>query len=516
MKKYASRTDVVRPYIMCEYAHAMGNSTGNFQEYFDIIATARHMQGGFIWDWVDQGIAATDDSGRKYWAYGGDIGGYQYTHDQNFCANGLITPDRKPHPGLYEVKKVYQDILFSAKDIAKGVITVENRFHYTDLKNYAFQWELVCNGKKIANDNLYISQTPLTKKDITIALPAIPKEAGQEYFLNVYAYTKIATEMIPVNHEIAREQFAFSVNDYFAINLTAPAGSVEIIREDDNRIILKAGEISLSFNKRNGSLDDYHYGDKRILSAGPRPDFWRAPTDNDFGNRMPEISHIWKLAGRHKIVDKFIVNKTDKEVIIAVDYTLNDVSSPYTVKYAISGNGAVKVQAVWKAGRKGLPEMPRFGMQMQLSSEYETFTYYGRGPWENYSDRNTSSFVGIYNSTVGEQGFDYIRPQENGNKTDVRWLTLTNKDGFGLKIKGMQPLSVKAAHNPAEDLDFGIPKKNTHPSDITPRKDIFLNVDYLQRGLGGDDSWGQLPHQPYRLLNDSYVYEYEISIVNNE
>jgi beta-galactosidase len=173
----------------------------------------------------------------------------------------------------------------------------------------------------------------------------------------------------------------------------------------------------------------------------------------------------------------------------------------------------VKVQAVWKAGQKGLPEIPRFGMQMRLSSEYETFTYYGRGIWENYSDRNTSSFVGIYNSTVSEQGFDYIRPQENGNKTDVRWLTLTNKDGFGLKIKGLQALSVKVAHNPAEDLDFGVSKKNTHPSGITPRKEVFLNVDYLQRGLGGDDSWGRLPHEPYRLLNDSYEYAYEISVV---
>ncbi|MDR3340380.1 MAG: DUF4981 domain-containing protein [Candidatus Symbiothrix sp.] len=513
MKKYAARTDVTRPYIMCEYAHAMGNSTGNFQEYFDIIATSPHMQGGFIWDWVDQGIAATDDSGRKYWAYGGDIGGYQYTHDQNFCANGLITPDRKPHPGLNEVKKVYQDILFSAKDIAKGVISIENRFLYTDLKDYDFKWELLKNGKKIAEGNPVVSQAPGTKKDATIPLPSIQKETGAEYFLNVYAYTKTATEMVPAKHESAREQFAFPVNDYFVTNRTVTAGSVEIIREDDNRITLKAGEITAIFNKKNGALEGYMYGNKRLLSSGPQPDFWRAPTDNDFGNRMPEISHIWQLAGSRKTMDKFSVNKSEKEVTITVDYTLSDILCHYTVKYTVLQNGTIQVHAAWKADKKNLPEMPRFGMQLRLPFEYETFTYYGRGPWENYSDRNTSSFIGIYSSTVAAQQFDYIRPQENGNKTDVRWLTVTNQEGFGLKISGSQALSVKAAHNPAEDLDFGISKKNAHPSDITPQREVFLNVDYLQRGLGGDDSWGRMPHEPYRLLNNAYEYAYEISII---
>jgi beta-galactosidase len=515
MQKYASRTDVTRPYIMCEYAHAMGNSTGNFQEYFDIISTAKHMQGGFIWDWVDQGLAATDESGRKYWAYGGDIGGYQYTHDQNFCANGLITPDRKPHPGLYEVKKVYQDILFHAKDLSQGIITIENRFLYTDLKNYDFKWEIIKNGEKIADGNLEITQTAGTQKDITIALPRIilTRMAGVEYFLNIYAYTKEATEMIPANHEIAREQFALPANTYFA-SLSSAGSSVEVVREDDKTILLKVGELTVGFNKKSGSLDGYTYQNKRLLSSGPQPDFWRAPTDNDFGNKLPELANIWKLAGQNKTLDKFTIDKSENQVILTAEYTLNDVSSPYTVRYTVSGKGSIKVHVSWKAGKKGLPELPRFGTQLRLSPEFETFTYYGRGPWENYSDRNTSSFIGIYKSTVTEQSFDYIRPQENGNRTDVRWLTLTNKDGWGIKISGIQPLSIKAAHNPVTDLDFGTPKKNTHPSDVTPRKDIYLNVDYLQRGLGGDDSWGRFPHNPYRLLNDSYEYGYEISVVH--
>ncbi|MDR0505952.1 MAG: DUF4981 domain-containing protein, partial [Dysgonamonadaceae bacterium] len=509
MKRYAERTDVTRPFIMCEYAHSMGNSTGNFQEYFDIIASAPHLQGGFIWDWVDQGIAATDDSGRKYWAYGGDIGGYQYTHDQNFCANGLINADRTLHPALYEVKKVYQDILFHAKDLTKGIITIENRFLYNDLKNYNFKWELLKNGEIINKGNFAVSQAAGTAKDVKITLPDSPQDLYSEYLLNVYAFTKETSEMIPAGYEIAREQFTFPSNGYFAIMKNDFTWSIETLKEDDNIIALKAGDANITFSKRDGSLINYSVKGKRLLESSPQPDFWRAPTDNDYGNRMPEICSIWKMAGQHKTLKNF---KTDKNIITA-EYLLDDVSSLYTVTYVINNDGSVRIKVSYKSGKNNLPEIPRFGMQMQLAPEFDKFTYYGRGPYENYSDRNTASFIGIYSSTVAEQQFDYIRPQENGNKTDVRWLTLTNKDGIGIKIKGMKPLSVKVAHNTAGDLDFGITKKNSHPSDITPRKEVFLNVDCLQRGLGGDDSWGALPHTPYRLLENSYKYEYEISAV---
>ncbi|MDR0541634.1 MAG: DUF4981 domain-containing protein [Dysgonamonadaceae bacterium] len=515
MKKYAARKNVTRPYIMCEYAHSMGNSTGNFQEYFDIIATSPHMQGGFIWDWVDQGLKATDTAGRDYWAYGGDLGGHLYTHDRNFCANGLVDADRTPHPALNEVKKVYQDILFHAGDISKGIITIENRFLYTDLENYDFKWELIENGDKIAGGNLAISQAPGTTKDVNLILPAFRKQAvGTEYFLNLYACTKNATEMIPAGHEVAREQFAFSDNNYFArIPQPSSRNSVEIVKDDNNQLVLKSDRIRIAFSKKDGSLTEYSVDGKHLLESGPQPDFWRAPTDNDYGNRMPEIGNRWKLAGKNKTLKSFKVNKGDYSVGITVAYWLNDVSSPYTIAYTVDNTGRLNVKVSWRAGRANLPEMPRFGMQMQLAPEFENFTYYGRGPWENYSDRNTSSFIGLYNSTVSEQSFDYIRPQENGNKTDVRWLTLTDKDGYGLKIRGLQPLSVKTAHNTADDLDFGTTKKNSHPSDVTPKKDIFLNVDYLQRGVGGDDSWGALPHKTYRLLDKAYQYEYEISTV---
>ncbi len=512
MKRYAARTDVTRPFIMCEYSHAMGNSSGNFQEYFDIISTSRHMQGGFIWDWVDQGLHATDDSGREYWAYGGDIGGYKYTHDENFCANGLVTPDRKPHPGLMEVKKVYQDILFFAKDINNGVITVTNRFMYNDLKDYSFKWILTKNGSRVAEGNLAITQPAGTSKDVKITLPKMTFEPGSEYFLELYAFTKAATQMIPAGHEIAREQFAFAGNNYFT-QPNQKSGKVEVSNKD-NQIEVVAGDVRVVIAKWNGQISRLTLKDKNILSSGPEPDFWRAPTDNDFGNNMPWRLNVWRAAGKNKTVKAINVDEQANAAVITVDYWLNDVSSPYKLVYTITSDGKIQVDVSWNAGSQELPEMPRFGMQMQLGQEFDNFMYYGRGPWENYADRKTSSFIGVYESTVAQQAFDYIRPQENGNKTDVRWLTLTNSKGIGIKIEGLQPLSVKVAHNPAEDLDPGFTKKQQHPSDVTPRKQVYLNVDLKQRGLGGDNSWGAMPHRPYLLLDKSYQYSYIISVIN--
>lgn len=512
MKRYAARTDVTRPFIMCEYSHAMGNSSGNFQEYFDIMATSKHMQGGFIWDWVDQGLHAVDDSGRKYWAYGGDIGGYKYTHDENFCANGLVTPDRKPHPGLMEVKKVYQDILFKAKDLKNGIISVQNRFLYNDLKDYSFKWILKKNGTPVGEGIILLNQPAGTTKDVKIVLPVVDMVSGSEYFLDVYASTKLASEMIPAGHEVAREQFSLNGNNYF----TAPTlkeGKLEVSNKQ-NQIDVIAGDIQIVISKRSGQLSQYAYKGKNLLIGGPEPDFWRAPIDNDFGNGMPSKLNVWRAAGKNRQINSIDVKENANSVVVTVDYLLTDVVSNYKLVYTILADGKVQVDADWKAGAENLPELPRFGMQMQLSNEFNHFRYYGRGPWENYSDRKTASFMGIYGSIVAEQAFDYIRPQENGNKTDVRWLTLTNEHGLGIKIEGLQPLSVKVAHNPAEDLDPGFTKKQQHPSDVTPRHQVFLNVDLKQRGVGGDNSWGAYPHQPYLLLEKEYQYSYIISIIN--
>lgn len=509
MKRYADRTDVSRPFIMCEYSHAMGNSNGNFQEYFDIINSSKHMQGGFIWDWVDQGLYAKDDSGREYWAYGGDIGGYKYTHDENFCANGLVSPNREPHPGLEEVKKVYQDILFSSDDISKGSITVTNHFMYNDLNQYNFKWVLKKNGIVDTEKTFKVSLKAGESKSVKLGLPKITAEAGVEYTLDVFAYTKDEGVFLPAGFEIAKEQFLLAANNYFqAVKETEGEVTLE---DKDNRIYLTAGSVEARFDRWSGLLSAYKVDGKNMIYAGPEPDFWRAPVDNDFGNGMPVKLNIWRAAGRNRTVKSIDISKESNHVTVAVEFWLSDISSSYNIYYTLYADGQLEVNAKWEAGREDLPELPRFGLQMRLSDEFDQFEYYGRGPWENYSDRNTASLLGIYESTVAEQQVDYMRPQENGNKTNVRWLTLTNKKGEGIKVRGLQPLSVKVAHNPSEDLDPGFTKKQMHPSDVVPRHEVYLNVDLKQRGVGGDNSWGAYPHDPYRLLEKVYNYGFVIS-----
>ena len=501
MKRYAVRTDVTRPYIMCEYAHAMGNSTGNFQEYFDIIATSPHMQGGFIWDWVDQGIAAVGTAGRPYWGYGGDFNAWMYPNDENFCCNGVVGPDRTPHPGLYEVKKVYQDIRFREKDAAKGAIVIENNFMYRDLSDYAFRWELLRNGERAAEGTFDLALPAGRTKEMALPLPAL---GDGEYFLSLYATTKKADAMIPAGHEVAREQFALG-GDVFVAPQSDGAVAVE---EDGDRLKASAGDVELVFNRKNGNIERYTAAGRSVMNALPEPMFWRAPTDNDWGNGMQSRCNVWRTANR--TVKDISVEKQDGALKISVAYRLTDAPSDYTLTWTLLGDGRLMVEAVWQSDGT-LPELPRFGMRMRLPRDCNRFVYYGRGPWENYSDRNTASLMGIYSQSTDEQYYPYVRPQECGNKTDVRWLTLTDTTGRGIRIDGLQPLSVSAMPYATEDFDPGMTKKQQHICDIQPRREVILQVDLAQRGLGGDDSWGRPPHDKYRLTAGNYRYAYLIT-----
>ncbi|MBC8052205.1 MAG: DUF4981 domain-containing protein [Sphingobacteriaceae bacterium] len=513
MTEYA-KAKKERPYIMCEYSHAMGNSSGNFQEYWDIIMSSKHMQGGFIWDWVDQGMKTTTPDGRTFWAYGGDLGGYHLQNDENFCSNGLVAANRTPHPGLYEVKKVYQNVLFKAKDLNRAVLSVQNLFDFSNLKDYNFKWELYRNGKKIKESPLAINLAPHQIKDIKLSLPTLQTEPGVEYYLNVMAYTKVPTELVDAGHEIAREQFKLA-GDYFN-NASKPGGKLKLVNEK-NQLSFSSGDISGEFDLRTGKL--IRYSSKStpfVIRQFPEPYFWRAPTDNDFGNKMHINLGIWRSAHIDRTVKSVTVDSTDAGLQVNVNYELSGIAVPYKVSYLIFNDGSIKVTAAMDMTGRSLPELPRFGMRMELGRSYENLTYYGRGPWENYSDRNTSSFVGVYQDLVKNQTtWNYIRPQESGNKTDVRWLSLTNTKGEGLLIEGLQPLSFSALNNPTEDFDPGPGqyKKQQHPTDIKPRNDVFLNVDLRQRGVGGDTSWGALPHQQYRLLDKIYSYSYVMKLI---
>jgi beta-galactosidase len=516
MKSYAA-SDKQRPFIMCEYSHAMGNSNGNFQEYWDIIMSNKKMQGGFIWDWVDQGMKTTTTDGRTFWAYGGDLGGYALQNDENFCANGLVAADRTIHPGLNEVKKVYQNVLFTSKDISKRDITVENLFDFTNLDRYNFKWEMYRNGEKVKEGTFVVSLPPHQKKDISLPIPAFKSAEGSEYFVNVFAYTKDATDLVPAKHEIAREQFK-TAGDYFARNNTV-AGEKLQVTKDDNVLSFTAGNIKGAFDLRKGTLQQYVLNnDVKVINQFPEPYFWRAPTDNDFGNNMQQNLGVWRTAHVNRVVKNVSAGtQTNHGIGVRVEYDLAGINVPYTVDYFVQNDGSVRVTSSIDMTGRDLPELVRFGMRMQLPRQYDNLSFYGRGPWENYRDRNTSSFVGLYKDDVKNQfAWNYIRPQESGYKTDVRWLTLTDSMGKGLQITGVQPICFSATNNSSEDLDPGLTKKQQHLTDIKPGKEVYLNVDLNQRGVGGDNSWGALPHDPYRMLDKKYSYSYVMKLVDKK
>lgn len=513
MKEYAAATDKTRPFIMCEYSHAMGNSNGNFQEYFDIINSSPHMQGGFIWDWVDQGIKTQDENGTSFYAYGGDLGGKDLYNDENFCANGLVNAGRIPHPGLAEVKKVYQDILFSLK--GTNQLTIKNIFHYTNLNQYQFKFELIKNGQLVQEKTFNVDCDP--EQSVTIDLPVETLDAKGEYFLNVYAYTKTATDLVPVNHEAAREQFAIGKGNFFAEKTADISKKNGLkIKKKGSILAFETKEIAGTFDLTKGEIKSYNFknANAEIVNNFPKPYFWRAPTDNDFGNKMPEKLAVWKEAHLNPEVKSVTVGKqTDLGLPIAVEYALAKAKIPYVVNYLIQNSGEIKVTASIAITDKKIPEMPRFGMRLQLPGTYENLSYYGRGPLENYSDRNNASFLGTYQDKVANQFiWEYIRPQECGNKTDTRWFSLQNSNGLGLKITGEQALSFSTLNVSAESLDPGTTKMQRHTTDVKPQDTVFVHIDLVQRGVGGDNSWGALPHEPYLLTAPNYSYSYTLSL----
>ena len=500
-RRYAERENMRKPYIMCEFAHAMGNSTGNFREFFDIMEGHPHMQGGFIWDWVDQGIDAVGRDGRHYWAYGGDFGAWMYPHDENFCCNGLLLPDRRPHPGLYEVKKVYQDIEFER--LQNGKLRIHNNFLYNNLVDYIVIYEVLCEGEVVIREEL-----PAIKCEagcsVDIALKKWEQTEGKEYMLNLYALQREERTLIPARHIVASEQIALSSYDYI---YSAPEGRLEVER-GDGWLVAYAGDTGVLFNTKNGRLERYVAGDRDVMTQLPEPWFWRAPTDNDFGAGYQRTANVWRT-NRGRTVEAAVEEYEDRVVVRNVREIV-DAPSLFTTTYTFMADGALKVEVVWERKGEFVPELPRLGMRMILPQDYTYLKYYGRGPWENYSDRKESAFVGLYEQSTSEQLFPYVRPQESGNKCDVRWLELTDSTGAGLRIEGLQPLSISAMPYRSEDLDPGLTKKQMHYSDIEPRREVVLQVDLAQRGVGGDNTWGAQPHDPYRLTADRYEYGYII------
>ena len=507
LKQYASKTQR-KPMIISEYSHAMGNSTGNLVDLWDVIhdRTNRQLQGGYIWDWIDQGLAETDAKSRKYWTYGGDYG-EGMPSDNNFVCNGIISPDYTPHPAMWEVKYAYQYVRFEADNLAKGQIKITNYHDFVSLEDYDIRWSLSGNGQELhygfIND---LDLAPHQSKVVTVPVPPIQGQAACEYFLDLSVRLKQATSLLAEGHEVAHDQFEYPVPVHPIENAGIYADVA--YQEGDKSIEVKGENFTIHFDKVSGTIESWKVNGVSLLQKGPAINFWRAPNDNDKGSRMIDRLGIWREVSQAPQIEDVVVTQPEKgKVVVAVSYQLEAVQSTQKVIYACMGNGKVRVKSEFTMGTDKLPDMPRFGMRMELPVQFDNLTYLGRGPHENYCDRNRGAFVGLYSGKVADQYFNYVRPQENGYKTDVRWMELRNSNGWGIRISGAPLFGFSALHNPIEDFDQVTHDDFLHINDIVKKDGVFVNFDLKQMGVAGDNSWGATPYKEYSVPAQNYSFE---------
>ena len=518
--KYSEDPSRTKPLIQCEYAHAMGNSEGGFKEYWDIIRKYPKYQGGFIWDFVDQSVR-WEKNGKMIYGYGGDFNKFDAS-DQNFCDNGLISPDRVPNPHMYEVGYYYQNIWTKPVDLEKGIISVYNENFFRNLSDYYMEWALVHNGKVEKTgriDNLKVA--PQQTTNIQLDYGETCKHC--EWLLNVSYKLKQRDGLLPVGFEVAKDQLV--INPFQGTNVELKnevVNNVPVVKpviQDNDRhyLIVKGEQFCMEFSRSTGYLVKYQLNGQEVLNEGAAltPNFWRAPTDNDFGARLQVRYAVWKNPSIK--LTKLSQEEKDGMAEVKAEYEMADVKAKLQLTYLINNKGAVKVTQKLEADKEAkVANLFRFGMQLPMPENYETIEYYGRGPIENYSDRNNSTFLAIYRQTVTEQFYPYIRPQENGNKTDIRYWKMINETGKGIQIVAEQPFSASALHYTIESLDEGMEKHQMHSQEIEPAKLTNLLIDKVQQGLACINSWGAMPLPEYLLPYQDYEFTFVISPVSNE
>jgi len=499
-----------RPVIICEYAHAMGNSVGNLKDYWDAIEKYPRLQGAFIWDWVDQGLRQKTEDGIEYFAYGGDFG--ESITDGNFCINGVVSPDRSVQPELYEVKKVYQYVKIMPVDVLKGQFEITNQYDFLNLERFQIAWNLEGDGEVIDGGCLEsLNILPLKSKLITVPISRFKAEPDKSYWLKISLRLREKTSWAGAGHVVAWEQFQLPIpeNKKEVIKLS---GMEKIkLADKEEAIELTGKDFKVVFNKKAGSLDSYRYHEKELLHQGPVPNFWRAPTDNDAGGDERSFESQWIRAGLNNLVTqvKEVTCKQIRPQVVRVVITLEMAAKRGNINHAFSytiyGNGEILLDNVVIVGTD-LPPLPKIGLQMQIPKEFNQFTWFGRGPHESYWDRKTGAPVGLYKGTVQEQYVPYVMPQENGNKSDVRWACLLNQENRGLLVSGTPLMNVSVHNYSLQNLTDA-----EHTHEVKDSGRITWNLDHLVMGLGGDDSWNPRTHEAYLIDPGTYQYKLRFS-----
>ena len=495
VEEYAT-TQPNRPFIMCEYAHAMGNSVGNLVDYWALIYQHNCLQGGFIWDWVDQGIAAEKD-GQKYWKFGGDFGDEDTPSDSNFCINGIVAPDRSPHPSFWEVKKVYQPITFELIDKEEGLVRITNHFSFIDLSNYQIEWELWNEVSPIQRGIFELNIPPLENRIRRFDFSAIPFHAAFDYFLDISIKLKKDEPFLTNGFEVAREQFLIHQME------AAPRLPLSIWQSNDPiPSILENSDSKYWIDPETGYLSSFRFQEEELLLSSLLPNFWRPPNDNDFGNDMPARCAIWQEVTKE--LELLHLQRETNEILVTLR---SSHSFDLLIRYQLLLGGALRIVYSFVPQNEALPELPRLGLFFQIPDDFDNLSYFGRGPTENYIDRQYAAHVGKFKSKVQDQFYPYISPQETGYKTDVRWISLTNANGKGLKIVGEPTFGGSALPYSPSQLTrtaWG----SLHTYDLKPAETISVCVDHFQMGIGGVNSWGAFPLEKYRFYPKNYTFSF--------
>lgn len=517
---YCKNDQYQKPLIQCEYAHAMGNSQGGFKEYWDLVRKYPKFQGGFIWDFVDQSVRWTGKNGKTIYAYGGDFNRFDAS-DINFCNNGLISPDRVPNPHMYEVGYFYQNIWTTPADLKKGEINVYNEHFFRDLSAYYLTWELLADGKAVRSGRLeHLDVAP--QQTAKIKLDLGKTDTSAEWLLNISYKLREREGLLPAGHCVAKDQLtlqpyqapAMEVKPRKLSNVETVVPSVT--DNDWNYLIISNDVFRIEFNKGNGYLVKYEVNGLDVIKEGEglTPNFWRAPTDNDFGAKIHRKYAVWKNPEiKLTSLDKRIENK---QVIVEAAYKMPKVSATLNLTYVINNDGTIKVTQKLTADKNAkVPNLFRFGMQLPMPRCFETIEYYGRGPVENYIDRNHCADLGIYRQSVAEQFYPYIRPQENGTKTDIRWWKMLNTAGNGIEVVASAPFSASALHYTIASLDEGWDKQQGHSPEVEEADLTNLCIDKVQAGLGCVNSWGSIARPEYQVPYGDYEFTFILMPIRN-
>lgn len=502
-----------RPVLMCEYAHAMGNSLGNYKTYWDIVHKYDRAMGGFIWDFIDQGILQKTENGKKYFAYGGDFG--DVPNDGSFCLNGIVAADKTPKPEIYEAKKVNQPVVISEVNAIKGEFEVLNRHHASSLAKYNLVWELLENGKSIQSGKLKTLNTkPYQKELFKVNFKKITPKTGSHYTINIKGLLKEDTLWENTGFVVFQEQFVLNLSSEEILSTIQSEETLKV-SETSKTISVKNELVELIVDKTTGYISSYNSKGIKLIETPLKLNFWRAQTENEAAYRksMGKTNELdWKTAASQFKVQNVKIEDTNKSKIkITVKGKISNPKTSVTLTYTVLGNGYAKVSHAIRIN-KNMPDVPKIGMQFDISNQYKEVEYFGKGPQANYQDRNSGAFLGVYNGDAYTMSYGYAVPEEYGNHMETRWFSLLNKLGQGVLVKGDKPIDFSVLPYSTENIDYA-----THTYELIDRNVLTVNVDLIQQGVGGDNTWSfkAEPHKEFKVKSGNYGYEFYIVPVTN-